>query len=253
MLYAYLHIFYALMTYLPFSRFSDISRLCSSSVNIFKLVAISKKISNMFTENNLYISGQANSYPCHSRVNYINKPTIFFLVLLLSSIILPVYKKNSRLSLNRAFTCSVVLANVESVSHSVISNSLGPHAPLSMEFSSHEYWSGLLWHSPGDLPNPEVSHIAGRFFTIWATVLANINQDSYKYEIPRWLRDLVNDLPAIQENWVLSQGRDNPPEKEMASTPEFLPGEFHGQRSLSGFSPWSHKESDTTEQLTLTN
>ena len=34
-------------------------------------------------------------------------------------------------------------------------------------------------------------------------------------------------------------------------TPVFLPGEFHGQRSLAGFSsPWSCKESDTTEQLT---
>jgi len=28
-----------------------------------------------------------------------------------------------------------------------------------------------------------------------------------------------------------------------------LPGEFHGQRSLVGYSPWGHKESDTTEQL----
>ena len=28
-------------------------------------------------------------------------------------------------------------------------------------------------------------------------------------------------------------------------------GEFHGQRSLMGYSPWGHKESDTTEQLTL--
>ena len=26
-----------------------------------------------------------------------------------------------------------------------------------------------------------------------------------------------------------------------------LPGEFHGQRSLLGYSPWDHKESDTTE------
>ena len=33
-------------------------------------------------------------------------------------------------------------------------------------------------------------------------------------------------------------------------TPVFLPGEFHGQRSLAGSSPWSCKESDTTEQLT---
>ena len=28
----------------------------------------------------------------------------------------------------------------------------------------------------------------------------------------------------------------------------FLPGKFHGQRSLVGYSAWSHKESDTTEQ-----
>ena len=33
--------------------------------------------------------------------------------------------------------------------------------------------------------------------------------------------------------------------------PVFLPGEFHGQRSLVGYSPWGHKESDTTEWLTL--
>ena len=31
----------------------------------------------------------------------------------------------------------------------------------------------------------------------------------------------------------------------------FLPGEFHGQRSLVGCSPWGHKEPDTTERLTL--
>ena len=34
-------------------------------------------------------------------------------------------------------------------------------------------------------------------------------------------------------------------------TPMFLPREFHGQRSLAGYSPWSHKESDTTEQLSM--
>ena len=32
-------------------------------------------------------------------------------------------------------------------------------------------------------------------------------------------------------------------------TPVFLPGKFHGQRSLVGSSPWSCKESDKTEQL----
>ena len=30
-------------------------------------------------------------------------------------------------------------------------------------------------------------------------------------------------------------------------TPEFLPGESHGQRSLMGCNPWSHKKLDTIE------
>ena len=34
-------------------------------------------------------------------------------------------------------------------------------------------------------------------------------------------------------------------------TPVFLAGEFHGQRSLVGYHPWGHKESDMTERLTL--
>ena len=29
-------------------------------------------------------------------------------------------------------------------------------APLSMEFSRQEYWSGLPFPPPGDLPNPEI-------------------------------------------------------------------------------------------------
>ena len=32
-------------------------------------------------------------------------------------------------------------------------------------------------------------------------------------------------------------------------TPVFLPAETHRQRSLVGYSPWGHKQSDTTEQL----
>ena len=30
-------------------------------------------------------------------------------------------------------------------------------------------------------------------------------------------------------------------------TPIVLPGKSHGQRSLAGYCPWGHKESDTTE------
>ena len=47
----------------------------------------------------------------------------------------------------------------ESVSHSVMSNSVTPwtaalQAPLSMEFSRQEYWSGLPFPTPGNLPSP---------------------------------------------------------------------------------------------------
>ena len=32
-------------------------------------------------------------------------------------------------------------------------------------------------------------------------------------------------------------------------TPVFLSGKSHGQRSLAGYNPWGHNESDITEQL----
>ena len=42
-------------------------------------------------------------------------------------------------------------------------------APLSMGFPRQEYWSGLPFPSPGDLPNPGIKpmspEFAGRFFT----------------------------------------------------------------------------------------
>ena len=41
--------------------------------------------------------------------------------------------------------------------------------------------------------------------------------------------------------WV----REIPWRRKWQHTPVFLPGKSHGQRSLAGCSPWSHKESDT--------
>ena len=58
-------------------------------------------------------------------------------------------------------------------------------------------------------------------------------------------------LPAMQETWVQYLSREDPLEKEMATTPVFLPGESHGWRSLVGYSPQGHKESNMTEQLHL--
>ena len=60
---------------------------------------------------------------------------------------------------------------------------------------------------------------------------------------------MVKCLPAMQETWVQSLGQEDPLEKEMQPTPVFLPGKFHGWRSLVGYGPWDCKELDTTEQL----
>ena len=46
----------------------------------------------------------------------------------------------------------------------------------------------------------------------------------------------------IKDPWV----RKSPWMKAQQPTPVFLPGEPYGQRSLAGYSPWGHKELDTT-------
>ena len=63
---------------------------------------------------------------------------------------------------------------------------------------------------------------------------------------------MVKNPPAMQETWVQSLGWEDPLEEGMLPTPLFLPGEFHGQVSLVGYSPWGCKELDMIEQLTHT-
>ena len=67
------------------------------------------------------------------------------------------------------------------------------------------------------------------------------------------MAQIVRNLPAIQETRVCSLGQEFSLEKGIARipTPVFLPGESQGQRNLVGFSPGDHKESETTEQISL--
>ena len=75
------------------------------------------------------------------------------------------------------------------------------------------------------------------YFTIWA--MASLVAQRVKH------------LPARQDMQVLSPGLKDSLEKGMATHSSIFAEEFHGQRSLVGYSPWGHKESDTTEQQTL--
>ena len=72
---------------------------------------------------------------------------------------------------------TIYLNQSESVSHSVVSNSLWPHglslpgsqAPLFKGFPRQEYWSGLPFPPLGNFPDPGIKptspELAGRFFT----------------------------------------------------------------------------------------
>ena len=68
----------------------------------------------------------------------------------------------------------------------------------------------------------QVSHIAGRFLTIWATG-----------------QPFVGFNPLYSHLW----------RRQWHPTPVLLPGKSHGRRSLVGCSPWGREELDTTERL----
>ena len=60
------------------------------------------------------------------------------------------------------------------------------------------------------------------------------------------MAQMVKRLSTMQETRVQTLGREDPLEKKMETIPVLLPGKSHGQRSLVGYSPWGHKESDMT-------
>ena len=57
---------------------------------------------------------------------------------------------------------------------------------------------------------------------------------------------MVKHLPTMRETQFQSLGGEDL-EKEMATHSSILAWKTHGWRSLAGYSPWGHKELDTTE------
>ena len=58
---------------------------------------------------------------------------------------------------------------------------------------------------------------------------------------------MVKNLPTMQETQVRSLCREDPWRRKWQLTSAFLPGEFHRQKSLVGYSPRDHTELDMTE------
>ena len=59
---------------------------------------------------------------------------------------------------------------------------------------------------------------------------------------------MVKNLPAMQETWVQSLGREDPLEEDMATQSSIHLENPHGQRSLVGYGPQDCKGWDRTEQ-----
>ena len=67
-----------------------------------------------------------------------------------------------------------------------------------------------------------------------------------QYSLASVVALLVKNTPATWESWVQYLGWEYPWRNERLPTPVFWPGEFHRLYSL-----WGRKESDTTEQISL--
>ena len=63
----------------------------------------------------------------------------------------------------------------------------------------------------------------------------------------------INNETNCLKKQVGSLGWEDPWKRTWQPTLVFLSGEFHGQRSLEGYSPWGCKESDTTEVTSHAN
>ena len=62
---------------------------------------------------------------------------------------------------------------------------------------------------------------------------------------------MVKNLLVMQKTRFRFLGWKNPLEKEWLPTVASLPREFHGQKSLEGYHPWGHKESDRGSQVNM--
>ena len=131
------------------------------------------------------------------------------------------------------------------------------HTPLSVGFPRQQYWHGLPFPSPGDLPHPGWNPhllspaLASGFFATSAT------WEAQKWRWPRLMSWLIRKSPDAGKDWRQEKGKI---EDEMVGWhqqlkgPEFeeTPGNGEGQGSLACCSPWGRKEPDSTEQLNWT-
>ena len=108
-------------------------------------------------------------------------------------------------------------------------------------------WESPWTADPGRLQSMGSQRIGYDWVTKHSTLynIVTINQSSL---VAQLVKNLLQCRRLGFDPWV----RKIPWRRKWQPTPVLLPGEFHGQRSSAGYSPWDPKESDMTVQLTFT-
>ena len=148
-------------------------------------------------------------------------------------------------------------------------------APLSMGFSRQEYWSGLLCHLPGDLPEPglELTSLTSPALQVGSLLLVPPgkpgleNMCTYMMNVEKamaphsstlaWTIPWTEEPVRLQSMGSLRVGHDWATSlwlftfmhwrRKWQPTPVFLPGDSQGWGSLVGCRLWGRTESDTIE------
>ena len=110
-------------------------------------------------------------------------------------------------------------------------------------------WRGRIVSSENSLKNLYQGVAHSYFWKIYEWYLFLFKSAYFLYI--SLVAQMVQNLFAMQEIWVWSLGWEGPLEKGMATHSSILAWDKNGQGRVAGYSPRGHKESDTTEQLTL--
>ena len=111
---------------------------------------------------------------------------------------------------------------------------------LNVLFPPHEKEKTLAWEYYNYFTETDYFFLC----LIWLYTLININMDFSGGSDSK-------EFTSLQESQVQSLNWEDTLGRKWQPTPVFLPGEFHGQWSLAGYSPWGCKEMDITEQVSL--
>ena len=123
-----------------------------------------------------------------------------------------------------------------------------PWTIQSMKFSRPEFWSGFPFPSPGgDLPNPGIEPRSPTLPAIFF-FLPDKPQGKLTRDFPGGSGGKSVCLQCQRPGFNPWVGKI-PWRRKRRPAPVLLSWKSHGQSSLVGYSPWGHKESNTTEQL----